>query len=426
MITSLVALALLSSPPAIAPVLDDLSKRAVRFFWEQTEPTTGLTRDRGPNKPGGKENNGNICSIASTGYALASYPIGINRGWLKRDETLKRARLTLNTVLTKLEGHKGWYFHFIDWKTGKREWNCELSSIDSGLLFTGMVMAERGLKDPEFSRLTQQVLDRIDWKFFLTEDGKKPDGIFFNMGWKPESGFLAHRWESFNELMFLYLLAYSYYPNMPARSWQEWKRPEIEYNGLKMLVGGPLFLHQMSQGFFDFKSYRDPLGYDYWIEGLNATHGNRNYCMENPKGMKGYSADIWGLSACDIPTGYGAKGAPGWIDDDGTLAPAAAVASVIYTPELSVRAAEAFKAKYPESFGQYGFTTGLNPTKDWQSPDVIGIDIGQMMLNIENYRDGLPHRWMMSNPKVQAAYRKIGLRKTAEGDVLKRPLKIER
>lgn len=424
MLTSLLALSVLSSPRTIAPVLDDLSRRAVRYFWEQSEPTTGLTRDRGPLREGGKENNGNISSIASTGYALAACAIGAERGWLKRTEAIERARLTLDTVLNRLEGRNGWYYHFVDWKTGKREWNCELSSIDSGLLFAGMVLAERGLKDREYSRLCQQVLDRIDWKFFMTLDGKKPDGLFFSMGWKPESGFLDHYWSSFNELIFLYLLAYSHYPDMPIDSWMQWKRPEIEYKGLKMLVGGPLFLHQMSQGFFDLKGYRDPLGYDYWVEGYYATLGNRLYCIENPKGMKGYSENIWGLSACDIPTGYGAKGAPGWIDDDGTLAPAAAVASVIYTPELSIKAAEAFKKEYPESYGQYGFTTGINPTKDWQSPDVIGIDLGQLMLNIENYRDGLPHRWMMSNPKVQAAYRKIGLRKTSEGDVFKRPLRV--
>lgn len=424
MLASLVAVLATFSPAEFSPTLDDLSKKAVRYFWEQTEPSTGLTRDRGPLHPGTKENNGNISSIASTGYALASYAIGAERGWLNRNEALDRARLTLNTVLTKLEGRNGWYYHFVDWKTGKREWNCELSSIDSGLLFAGMTVAERGFRDREYSRLCKQVLDRIDWKFFMTLDGKKPDGLFFSMGWKPESGFLDHYWSSFNELMFLYLLAYTHNPDMPVASWQQWKRPEIEYKGLKMLVGGPLFLHQMSQGFFDFKNYRDSLGYDYWIEGYNATLGNRLYCIENPKGMKGYSENIWGLSACDIPTGYGAKGAPGWIDDDGTLAPAAAVASVIYTPELSIKAAEAFKKQYPKSYGQYGFTTGINPTKNWQSPDVIGIDIGQMLLNIENHRDGLVHRWMMSDPKVIAAYRKIGMRKTNEGDVFKRPLRV--
>lgn len=407
-------------------LLDDLSKRSVRFFWEQSDPGTGLTRDRGPNTKGGKENNADISSIASTGYALAAYAIGAERGWLERKPALDRARLTLNTVLTKLEGTRGWYYHFVDWKTGKREWSCELSSIDSSLLFAGMLLAERGFQDAEYSALAQKVMDRVDWKFMLTDGGAKPDSLLFNMGWKPESGFLDSRWESYCEHIFLYILAYGYYKDMPAGSWEAWKRPPVEYKGMNLLTGGPLFMHQMSQGFFDLKNYRDGLGYDYFVEARNATLANRAYCIENPQKMEGYGPNIWGLSACDIPDGYGAQGAPGWISDNGTLAPAAAAASVLFTPNESIAAAEAFVAKFPESYGQYGFTTGLNPTKKWQSPDVIGIDIGQMMLNIENARDGLPNRWMMANPRFQEAYRKIGLKKTDEGPWEKRPLRIVR
>ena len=185
------------------------------------------------------------------------------------------------------------------------------------------------------------------------------------------------------------------------------------------MAAGPL-----TQGFFDFRNYRDKLGYDYFVEARNATLGNRAYCIDNPKKFKGYAPDIWGLSACDIPDGYSAQGAPGWIDDNGTLAPAAAVASVPFTPKESLAAALAFKGKFPQSYGQYGFATGINPTKDWVSPDVIGIDLGQMLLSIENHRDGLPHRWMMGSPTTQHAYRRIGLHKTEEGLVGSRPLRI--
>lgn len=425
MIATLAAVTLLSTAPNVRgqALLDNLSKKAVRYFWEQTDPGTGLNRDRGPNQKGGKENNANISSIASTGYALAAYAIGIERGWLERKPAVERARLTLKTVLTKLEGRNGWYFHFVDWKTGKREWNCELSSIDSALLFAGMVMADSGLKDAEYSKLCRQVLDRIDWKWMLTDGGAKPDSLSFTMGWKPE-GFLDSRWSSFDELMFLYILAYAYFPEMPQGAWEAIRRPEVSYKGLDLLAGGPLFMHQMSQGFFDFKEYRDRLGFDYWVEGRNATLANRLYCIENPKKFAGYSADIWGLSACDIPGGYGAQGAPGWISDNGTLAPAAAVASVIYTPDLSRRAAEAYVDKYPASYGQYGFASGINPTRDWTGGDVIGIDLGQLLLNIENARDGLPNRWMMARPEIKKAYQRIGLVKTNEGPAEKRALRV--
>ena len=197
-------------------LLDELSKRAVRFFWEQSEPSTGLTRDRGPNKKGGPENNANISSIASTGYALAAYAIGTKRGWLEREPALKRARLTLNTVLNKLEGHKGWYYHFVDWSTGKRQWNSELSSIDSALLFSGMLMAESGFKDPEFTKLSKEIIGRVDWNFMLTNDGTKPDSLSFCMGWSPDKGFIPARWDSFNEAAFLFVLGYSQWKDMPA------------------------------------------------------------------------------------------------------------------------------------------------------------------------------------------------------------------
>lgn len=426
MLATLLALTIASpgAPTRAYPdILDDLSQRAVRYFWEQSDSETGLTRDRGPNKKGGKENNPEISSIAATGYALAAYAIGAERGWLPRKEVVDRACTTLRTVLTKVEGSHGWYFHFVDRRTGKRAWDSELSSIDSGLLFAGMLVAERGLKDAAFSKLSQQVLDRIDWHWMMTDDGWKPESMTFCHGWKPEGGFLSSRWNSFSEHMYLYVLGYAMWPDMPKGSWAAWDRPSVQYKGRDLITGGPLFMHQMSQGFIDFRGYRDPQGYDYFVEARNATLANRAYCIENPKGFEGYGPDIWGLSACDKPDGYGAQGAPGWIEDNGTLAPAAAVASMPFTPEESLAAAQAFRSRYPESYGQYGFASGINPSQKWTGPDVIGIDLGQMLLNLENARDGLPHRWMMSHPLVQAGFRKIGFVLTDEGPLSHRVLR---
>lgn len=424
MVPLLLAVSMVPQPQGLRgqALLDDLSRRAVRYFWEQSEPTTGLTRDRGPNAVGGTANNPRISSVAATGYALSALAIGASRGWLNREVALKRAVLTVNSVLTKVQGSHGWYYHFIDWQTGIRQWNSEVSSIDSGLLFAGMLMAERGFEDAKFSALTKQVMDRVDWNWMLTDGGTKPNSLLFCHGWKPESGFLASRWNSFCEHMFLYILGYGFYNNMPDGSWAAWARPHVEYRGLELLVGGPLFMHQMSQGFYDFRDRRDRLGYDYFVESVKATQANRKYCIANPLRFEGYGWDIWGLSASDNPDGYGAQGAPGWITDNGTLAPASAVAGVMFTPEASIRAAEKFLTTYPESYGQYGFTTGLNPSRDWQSPDVIGIDLGQMLLSIENARDGLPHKWMMSRPESLLAYKKIGLVKTVEAG--ERPLRV--
>lgn len=402
-------------------LLDDLSKRAVQYFYAESHPVTGFTLDRGPNGAAPR-NNAGISSVASTGYALCALAIGAERGWLDKAKAKERTLATLKHIPT-IEGHRGWYYHFVNWETGKREWGSELSSIDSSLMFAGILMAKQAWNDPEVSKRADNILDKVDWKFFQTNDNKFPNYQSFSMGWNPQTGFLDSRWDGFYEHMFLYILAMGSRDDIEGTSWASFRRPGIDRYGYKALSDGALFMHQMSQGFFDFRNQRDYLGYDYWVEGRNATLINRQYCILNPNKRKGYGPDIWGLSACDIKTGYGAQSP--WPDgDNGTLAPAAAVASVIYTPDLSTRAAEAFAKNYPSSYGRYGFTTGISPTEDWQSPDVIGIDIGQMLLCIENQRDGLAWKWMMSSDVAKKGFAKAGFRKTDEGAMDKRALRV--
>jgi hypothetical protein len=406
-------------------LLDELSKRSVSYFLRESHPVTGLTRDRAANYgPTNPENH--VSSVAATGYSLAAHAIAAKRGWITKKEAVDYSRKTLRFLRDRHAGHKGWFFHWVHWETGARVWNCELSSIDSAILFMNMVMVERALTDPEVSSLTKEILGRVDWTWMLTDGGTKPDSKSFTMGWKPEDGFIKARWDHYCEHMMLYILAFGLSDAITGALWDEWRRPIVDYKGLQLITGGPLFMHQMSHGWVDFKGMRDRLGFDYWVSSRNATLGNRLYVIENPKNFKGYSSRTWGLSACDIPTGYGAKGAPGWIDDDGTLAPAAAVASIIFTPDLSTEAAEGFVKEMPQSWGRYGFTTGINPSQNWRSPDVIGIDIGQMLLCIEAARDRLPYRWTMSHPAVKKGLAKAGLKKTNEGDVTKRPLQIQK
>lgn len=425
MLSSLLLFASLAVPPQALTgqaLLDDLSKKAVQYFWAESNPTTGFTRDRSQNVGAINQAN-NISSIASTGYALSAYTIGATRGWLNKADALARARKTIKMALAKAGKKNGWYYHFIDWNTGARAWNSEVSSIDSAIFFAGVLMAERGFRDPVLTRLANEVFSGIDWQWMMTNGGALPNSLSFCHGWKPE-GFLSNRWDSFCEMGFLYLLGYALWPNMPQGAWNAWARPEVTYNTTKLLVGGPLFMHQMTQGFFDLKFYRDQLGYDYFVEGRNATLANRQYCLNNPGGFAGYGSDIWGLSACDIPNGYGAQGAPGWISDNGTLAPASAVASLIYSSTICIRSGEKYLLNYPGSYGRYGFASGINPSQNWIGPDVIGIDLGQLMLNIENARDGLPNKWIMTSPKVIAGYLKAGLAKTSEGALETRPLRV--
>ncbi|MCU0316814.1 MAG: hypothetical protein MUC92_09495 [Fimbriimonadaceae bacterium] len=424
MLTHIIATLALSDPGKLRgqDLLDDLSKRAVNYFWVEAHPKTGFTLDRAPNYKDKTEFD--VSSIAAIGYGLAAYTIGAERGWIDKAEAKARTILTLKNI-PNIEGHKGWFYHFVNWETGKRVWNSELSSIDSALMFTGMIMADSYWNDPEITKLTNAILDKVDWTWMLTDGGALGNSLTFTMGWKPEDGFIPARWNGFYEHLYLSIIAMGHSDAVPSNSWAAFQRgPKYTYKGIEFIHGAALFIHQMPQAYLDFRNRRDYLGYDYWVSGRNATLANRAYCIDNPEKFKGYGPDIWGLSACDIPGGYGAPGAPGAIFDNGTLAPAAAVAAVMYEPELAKRAAEAFVREYPHSYGRYGFTTGINPSKNWHSPDVIGIDIGQMLLAIENARDGKPWSWMDRHPIVRRGMAKAGFRNTDEGKITERRLYV--
>ena len=338
---------------------------------------------------------------------MTAYAIGVQRGWLSRAEAKARALTTLKTI-SKLQNEHGWCYHFLDWKTGERMWQCEASTIDTTIMIAGMIVGEQFWQDKQITKLTDAFLKRIDWNWAMTNGGALPSETTISMGWKPEEGFLKNaRWENFDENKMLYVLAYGL-SDITSAGWAKVKREPVHYAGFDMIRGGPLFMHQMSESFMSFKGVRDPLGYDYAVETKNATLGNRQYCIDNPKGLKAYGPNFWGLSACDFPDGYNAFGAPGWINDDGTITPTSAVASMPFTPKESLAAAEHFVAAFPQAVGRYGFSNGMNPTRNWNGPDVIGIDLGMMMCGIENYRTGLVNKLSASHPVVKRGFARIG------------------
>lgn len=416
---------LLQTAAAKPMTLDELSYRAFKYFVEQSHPVTGFTKDRARNW-GSDERENKVASIAAMGFTLPAYAIGVHRGWMKRPVALAKSRNMLRQLLRIGPREHGWFYHFFEWNTGKRVWNCEVSSIDTGIFVQGMLLAERAFNDKDFTALSNRILKDVDWKWMVTRDGKRPESPFVCHGWKPETGFLDSDWGSYCELHLLYVQAHGMYPQMPKAAWEKIRRPEYEYNGIKFLAGGPLFMHQMSHVFIDFKSKRDTLGYDYWVASRNAMHANRAYCIDNPKGFKGYSEEIWGLSASDSPKGYEAHGAPGDTYDNGTLAPSSAVAAAMFDRKLAENAARDFSTVHPETVGQYGFTISFNPTEKWMSPHVIGIDLGQMLLSIENSRDGFPNKMSMRHPINQIGLKKMGFVTTKEGPVEKRALRISR
>lgn len=387
-------------------VLDELSHRAFNFFWEQSNSSTGFTKDRAANLT--SSDSYTVASIASTGFAMAACALGAKRGWVDSGAALSRVQATLYTVRTRWAQSHGWFYHFVDWRTGSRAWSSEVSSIDTAIFFMGALVAERYFKDSAVTYQLDTMLDSVDWQWMLTNGGAYPTSKTFCMGWTPESGFINARWDTYSELMGLYLLALGRWPDMPTSSWTAWSRPNVFYNGYQCLVGGPLFMHQMSHVFFDFRAKKDSLNYDYFFEGQQDTLANRQYCINNPKHYAEFGPGFWGLSAGDTPDGYMALGAPGNIVDNGTVIPTSAIASVMFTPTESQAAAESFYANHQNAWGRYGFSNGINPTRNWVDGDVIGIDLGMMMLGIADSKDQFAWNLVTPSPIAQTGMARAG------------------
>ncbi len=401
-------LALHSVRQADLNYLDDIEHRAFKFFWEQSHPQTGFTKDRATNFR--TDDDHTVSSCASIGFALAAYPIGVERHWIDRKAAYERTKLTLEKLNTSYPNEHGWLYHFVDWGTGARMWNCEASSIDTSICLAGMLVTKQYWKDRAVNDQVDRFVKRIDWNWMLTNGGQRPNEVFLSMGWKPESGFIGARWSNYCELNMIYIQAYGIDPTMTTAGWSKIGHDIDTDRGYTFLEGGPLFIHEMSNGFYDFSKKRDPLGFSYWVDAKESSLANRAYCIDDPKGFKGYGPNFWGLSACDTPTGYSALGTPPDVHDDGTIAPTSAIAAIPYIPEVSLSTLKFLRDNYDEHYGRYGFPNGMNPNQNWYDPDVIGIDLGMMMLGVEDYRTGMPWKLSMSDPQIKRGFERIGFR----------------
>ncbi len=399
-------------PLAGDALLTEVQNREFRFFWDKSDPTTGLTNDRARNVGG--EDEYTVASIASTGYALASLPVAVQHKWVTKAQAYDRALLTLKYVCERFPNEHGWYYHFIDKHTGARVWNCELSSIDTALLLLGALESGEYWKGTEVNRLANRIYDRVDWTWMRTDGGKQPDKLTLAMGWKPETGFLENNWDHYCELMFLYILGLGANKNpLPRESWNAWERNLYSHGKYTTLAGGPIFMHQMAQIYFNMKDQRDSSGWDYWVSSTSATLMNRDYCIELSATRKSYGPNIWALNACDAPDGYNAFGVPS--PENGTVSTTGAIASIIYTPVLSRASAdETYRRFADRMWGRYGFSDSFNLDRGWFDPDVIGIDLGMALLAIEDVRSGLPWKLLASHPSMHRGMDRAGFHHTVE------------
>lgn len=384
--------------------LEDLERANFNFFWEQASPKTGMVKDRcnvrGPD-------HSIVSSIAATGFGLTALCIGHKRRYISRAQARGRVLTTLRFLWKKLARHRGFFFHFANINTGERIWNSEVSSIDTAILLCGVLTCrEYFLRDVEIEPLAFDIFNRVDWSW-LAEDTP-----LLSQGWMPEIGFLPYRWDDYSELMMMYLLGMGAYSHpLPARTWTSWKRLTFEYRGLKYIGSfAPLFVHQYSQAWFDFRRKHDHYA-DYFLNSKLATEAHRLFCLELAPQFPDYSEDLWGITASDSQSGnYVVWGGPPEIGPiDGTVVPSAAGGSLAFLPGPTLQVLKHIKTRYGKgAWSKYGFVDAFNPLKNWYDKDVIGIDTGITMLMAENLRTGFVWKVFMQNPEARRGMQRAG------------------
>ena len=384
--------------------LEELERANFDFFWEQADPQTGLVKDRcNVRVPNPKDV---AASIAATGFGLTALCVAQNRGYVSYKDARARAITALEFFWKKMPTHRGFFYHFANVNTGERIWDAEVSSIDTAILLCGVLTCRQHFHSTDVTTLASRIFNRVDWTWVSEDTSLLP------MGWTPEVGFLPYRWDYYSELMMMYLLGLgsSSHP-LPVATWNAWKRTIFEYDGLRYIGSfAPLFVHQYSQAWFDFRGKRDRFA-DYFQNSVTATEVHRRFCLDLRARFPHYSDDLWGISASDSRQGYVIWGGPPEIGPiDGTVVPSAAGGSLPFLPQATLRVLKNMKRKYGQRcWSRYGFVNAFNPSADWYDTDVIGIDTGITMLMAENLRTAFVWNTFMKNPEARMGLRRAGL-----------------
>jgi hypothetical protein len=421
-------------PNDSAAFLARLQRKTFKYFWTEVNPVNGLVVD--------STKEGWPASIAAIGMALAIYPIGVERGFITRKEAVERTLTTLRFfwqspqgTAADATGYRGFYYHFLDMQTGKRVWNCELSTVDTTFLLAGALTAalyfdHDSEDEQEIRSLADALYRRADWQW--AQNG----GATVTMGWKPESGFLPFRWEGYDEALLLYILGLGSPTHpLPAESYKAWASTYEwkEIYGYELLHAGPLFTHQLSHMWIDFRGLQDDFmrahGSDYFENTRRATQVQQQYAIHNPFAFAGYGEYCWGLTASEGPgpathivngiernfLDYVARGVAAG-PDDGTVAPWAVVASLPFAPEIVIPTLQHFNKIEVGVAHPYGLEATFNPTFPsehckpcgWLSPWHYGINEGPIILMIENHRTGFLWDLMKKCPYIVSGLGKAG------------------
>lgn len=381
--------------------LEEVEKANYLYFWEQAHPQSGLVLDRCNVR---QNSRGVVASIAATGFGLTALSIAEKRGYVTHPQARDRVLTTLRFLWKKLPHHRGFFFHFAHVETGERQWDSEISSIDTALLLCGLLTCQRHFHHEEIRHLAYSIFNRVDWTWLSEDTSLLPHG------WMPESGFLQYRWDGYSELMMMYLLGLGSYTHpLPQETWNAWKRTVFEFDGVRYIGAfAPLFVHQYSQAWFDFRGKRDKYT-DYFQNSVLATQVHRQFCLELGKQFPDYSEDLWGITASDSEHGYVVWGGPPAIGPiDGTVVPSAAGGSLPFIPRECLRVLRTIKDRYRDAWCRYGLVNAFNPLKKWYDTDVVGIDTGITMLMAENARTGFVWDTFMKNPEARRGMERAG------------------
>jgi len=433
--------------PSQRALVDDLERRTFDWFWDSADPKTGLVPDHYPGK--------SFASIAAVGFGLTAYGIGAERGYITREQAAARTLATLrffkhapqNDSEDDAAGYHGFYYHFLDMRSGRRfDRSVELSTIDTTLLFGGVLFAQSYYdRDTPVEREIRALADSLyraaDWPWMQTR------APLISMGWTPGGKFLPSDWRGYCEGMLVYLLALASptHPVVPD-AWQAWSTSNDKtwgtFYGEILLNFAPLFGHQYSQAWVDFRGIHDDWSrrhdIDFFENSRRAAYSQRNYAIANPGRWTGYGANVWGLTASNGPgdlrvqdadgahvfRGYLARGAGlDYIEDDGTIAPTAAGGSFSFAPEIVLPALTEMKQRYGQYiYNRYGFVDAFNPSfharaelrtgrvtpMGWADTVQLGIDQGAILLMIENWRSGLVWQVMRKNPYIRKGLTRAG------------------
>jgi len=414
--------------------LDKLQRDTFGYFLKESNRANGMVPDN--TRPDAH------ASIAAIGFALTAYTVGVERGFVTRQEAIDRTLRTLRFFRDSPQGterdatgHKGFYYHFLHMDSGRRAWESELSTIDStfflaGALSSAIYFDRDTPEENEVRALADELYRRADWQW--AQNGEPT----VTHGWKPETGFLPYRWEGYSEALLLYVLGLGSPSHpLPPESYEEWTKTYAwkELYGHEFLYAGPLFIHQLSHMWIDFRGIQDRFmrekRIDYFENSRRATYVQQQYAIRNPMDFKGYGEHCWGITASDGPGptclkadgvercffDYTARGVP-YGPDDGTIAPWAAIASLPFAPEIVLPALQHCSDAYPEMISTYGLKCSFNPTfqdenrggKGWISKGYYGLDQGPIVMMIENHRSGFLWDLMRGCPYITAGLQRAG------------------